>query len=314
MNTIKSKKVLVLGAKGRLGLAAVKAFSNAGWQVVAQARSEMDKASLGWRNEVELLVCDALDTDAVIAAAPNMDAVVHALNPDYARWEVTLPPVTSAVLKIAKGTGGLLLVPGNVYNFGAELPPLLTESTPFHPNTPKAEQRIAMEDRIAAEAANGVQSVVIRAGDFIGGTGTWLDMAILKSIPKGAVTHMGRDDIPHAWAYLPDLAQAFVRVAERREQLGGFQVFHFAGITATGKELHSTIEAIVGKSLKAKRLPWWLFRCLALFSPMLRAVIKMRYLWQRPHQLVGQRLEKLIGPLSVTPIEVALRQVMSDLP
>ena len=85
MNNILTKRVLVLGAKGRLGQAAVIAFSDAGWQVVAQARSAMDKASLGWHDEVQLLVCDALDTDTVIAAAPNMDAVVHAIDETFAQ-------------------------------------------------------------------------------------------------------------------------------------------------------------------------------------------------------------------------------------
>jgi hypothetical protein len=37
---------------------------------------------------------------------------------------------------------------------------------------------------------------------------------IVKKLPQGRVTWPGALDAPHAWAYLPDLAQAFVRAAE----------------------------------------------------------------------------------------------------
>jgi len=33
----------------------------------------------------------------------------------------------------------------------------------------------------------------------------------------------------HAWAYVPDLAGAFVRLANTRDKLGGFETFGFAG-------------------------------------------------------------------------------------
>lgn len=297
--------VLVLGAKGRFGQAAVAAFAAAGWQVIAQARSAFTQPLPAG---VESLIVDALDTRRVIAAVPTAQVIVHALNPDYARWEQLLPPVTAAVLGIARATGGLLMVPGNVYNFGAHLPPLLHEDTPFVADTPKAGQRIAMENSLAAAAEQGVRSVIIRAGDFIGGYGTWLDMAITKSVAKGSVTHMGPDDLTHAWAYLPDLAQVFVRVANQRQHLSGCQRLHYAGITATGRQLHAALEALAGRPLKAKAMPWHIVKLIALFSPLLRAALPMRYLWQRPHQLCGTRLEPLIGPHPASTLSQALAE------
>ena len=38
MNAVSSRSVLVLGARGRLGLAATRAFAADGWRVVAHAR------------------------------------------------------------------------------------------------------------------------------------------------------------------------------------------------------------------------------------------------------------------------------------
>lgn len=299
-----SPSVLVLGAKGRLGQAAVEAFAAAGWRVIAQARAASQG---GPGRNIEFLQCDVLDTASILAAVPRVDVVVHAVNPDYTRWDTLLPPTTEAVIRIASATQALLMVPGNVYNFGADLPPVLAEDTPFVANTPRAVQRIAMEESLAAATQQGLRCIILRAGDFIGGTGTWLDMAITKSLAKGVVTHMGPDDLPHAWAYLPDLARIFVRVAEQRHRLPAFEVMHYPGITASGKEVHAALEQLSGRPLKAKAMPWLLMQAIGLFSPMLRAAIKMRYLWQRSHQLQGEKLENLLGKISTSSLQDALR-------
>ena len=58
-------------------------------------------------------------------------------------------------------------------------------------------------------------------GDFLGDQGTWLDLAMAKGLARGRFTQMGPTDLAHAWAWLPDLAQDVVRVADlaRRDRL-----------------------------------------------------------------------------------------------
>lgn len=304
-----SPSVLVLGAKGRLGQAAVQAFAAAGWRVIAQARSATPLHSPA---RVEYLQADVLDTGRILAAVPAVDVVINAVNPDYARWDKLLPPATAAVIEIARSAGALLMVPGNVYNYGADIPPVLEEDTPFNANTAKAAQRIEMEQSLEQASRQGLHCVILRAGDFIGGSGTWLDMAITKSLDKGVVTHMGPDDLPHAWAYLPDLAKVFVRVAAQRQQLPAFDIMHYPGITATGKEMHAALEELSGRSLKVKPMPWWMMQILGLFSPLMKAVTKMRYLWHRPHRLSGRKLEQFLGTLPTSSLQDALRSYVKQ--
>jgi nucleoside-diphosphate-sugar epimerase len=299
----KPGSVLVLGANGRLGHAAVMAFAAAGWDVTAQARKPLEIAA---SSNITPLLCDALDTGSILASLPQVDVIVHALNPDYSRWETLLPPVTQAVITLAKASGALLMVPGNVYNFGKELPAILTEETPFVANTGKAALRIAMEQSLMAATKEGMRCVVIRAGDFIGGTGTWLDLAMTKSLHKQVFTQMGPSDLKHEWAYLPDVAEVFVRVATQAHQLPAYEVLHYEGWSITGNELQSAVEKIIGKPLKTKQMPWTMMKVLSLFSPILRAVIAMNYLWQRPHQLRGKKLQKLIGTYTKSPLALAL--------
>ncbi|WMW80850.1 NAD-dependent epimerase/dehydratase family protein [Undibacterium cyanobacteriorum] len=306
--------VLVLGAAGRFGSEACLAFAKAGWQVYAQARKDLPRSLV---QAVHFIEADALDVEGIVRQLPSPQSVkiiVHALNPDYARWDSLLPPITEAVIQLAQRCGARVLIPGNVYNFGSELPEMLTESTPFVSNTEKARQRIAMEQRFAEASGQGMTASIIRAGDFIGGRGTWLDMAIAKSLKKSEFTVMGPQHLPHAWAYLPDLARAFVKVAEHDHQLAAYEVFHYPGITASMNELQAAFQQLLGLPLQVKTMPWTLLHVVALFSPLMRAVLPMRYLWQRPHRLSGEKLMRLIGPLPQVSLQQALREYLPQEP
>jgi nucleoside-diphosphate-sugar epimerase len=156
---------------------------------------------------------------------------------------------------------------------------------------------------------------VIRAGDFFGGpgTGTWFDMALMAKLAKGRFIYPGGLDLDHAWAYLPDLAQVFVRVAAQRARLHGHHRLHFAGHTLTGHALKAATEAVLGRELRSGSLPWGLMRLVAPFNPMWRALLTMRYLWQRPHALDDPALRELIDHVPRTPLPQALRSALSGL-
>ncbi len=307
-----ASNVLILGAAGRIGQALASTFADAGWNVRAQARKPLP-AKLAAHPRVQAVVCEALDTHALRAAAQGMQVVIHALNPPYTEWDKLALPLLDAAIGAARESGALLMLPGNVYNYGSELPARLSPSTPQRGDTPKARLRIEAEARMAATP--GLRSVVIRAGDFFGGPGlgTWLDMALASRVNKGRFVYPGALDTLHAWAYLPDLAQAFVRVADRHAELAGHHTLHFAGHAVTGAQLHEAMQSAVGQDLKATNLPWGLIRVGALFVPMWRELLVMRYLWQRPHQLDDQSLRDLIGPLPQTPLHQALRASLGDL-
>ena len=309
--------VMVLGGNGRLGRALVLAFAAAGWQVLAQLR-RAPRAPLP--EGVRVVEADALDVAALAAAAAGqgVEVIVNALNPDYTKWASLLPPQTAAVLTLARATGATLMMAGNVYNFGNQLPPVLTETTPFAATHPKAAQRIAQEAALA-QAAQATQDhaprcIVIRAGDFLGDAGTWIDLAMAKHLAQGHFAQMGPADLPHAWAYLPDLARVFVQVAERRASLAPFTVLHHAGLTLTGADLQAGFEAGLGRPLRRTAFPWWALRLASPVVPMFRALLEMRYLWQRPHRLDDSRLRALLGPVPATPLADVVRQCIAGLP
>ena len=304
------KTVLILGAAGRLGLCLVQAFSKAGWQVLAQARKPLAQeiASLPG---VKLLHCDALDRSALIRGGQGAQVLINALNPPYTEWAQKLLPLAEVAQDTALALDALLMLPGNVYNFGQQLPELLREQgrTPEQANTPKAALRIEQEARMAA-AAPRLRSVVLRAGDFFGGPGrgSWFDLSLASQLHKGKVLHPGPMNVAHAWAYLPDFAECFVRLAERHAEFKGHTRLHFSGHTLQGQQLHQALENVWGQPLKASTLPWGLIRLGAPFVPSWRAIAEMRYLWQRPHRLDEQELRQWIGEPPHTPLLQAVQE------
>ncbi|MEO0975341.1 MAG: hypothetical protein AAFX85_19810, partial [Pseudomonadota bacterium] len=118
-------------------------------------------------------------------------------------------------------------------------------------------------------------------------------------------------DQPHAFAYLPDLAEAFVSVAGKRTELPVFERLHFEGHTLTGRQLLEACQEAVGRPLKRASLPWPLLRVIAWFNPMMRAVSEMRYLWDTPHSLDGSKLTATIGQVPHTPTVEALCEAIA---
>lgn len=307
--------VLVLGANGRFGRAAAQAFSKAGWRVIAQARHPL--ADQPTPAGITQLQVDAADTGSVVAGARDACVVVNAMNPLYTRWDQEALALNASALAVARQLGATLMLPGNVYNFGETLVPVLTEETPQHPTNQKGKIRCDME---AAMREEGLRSIVVRAGDFFGGEGmgTWFDQAIVKDIRKGKITYPGPLDVIHEWAYLPDLAQTFVLLAEVRSTLAAHETFHLPGNAITGQEL---IDGLIqsasqlniltaNQRIRIGSIPWPLVRLAGLVQPMWRELARMSYLWRRPHRLASTRLGHAIGTIPHTPLPQALTQAL----
>ena len=112
-----------------------------------------------------------------------MDVIVHALNPPYPAWSKAMPVLTANVITAASQSGTTIMIPGNIYNYGDAMPTVLTENTAHAPTTRKGRLREQMEK---AFAASDVQTIILRAGDFIDAeqSGNWFDGHIANNVSK----------------------------------------------------------------------------------------------------------------------------------
>lgn len=297
-----TQTIIITGASGRLGQACTQAFTQAGWRVMPHSLTPKVSANNP-------------------ALPAHADVLLHAANPPYTQWATQALPALERAIETSSRLGATLMLPGNVYNY-QPLPACVDESTAQSSTTRKGRIRMAMEARLSLAAQQGVRSVVLRAGDFFGtGSGSWFDLALTSRLRKGQLVYPGAMDVVHAWAYLPDLAQAFVRLAERRAQLAPCESVHFAGHSLTGHDWQHALQTIAQEQgwvqpnapLQLRGMPWWLMRVLSPVVPMWREVLEMQYLWNQPHALAGDRLQRIAGPVPHTPLPLALQQALQQL-
>jgi len=296
--------VTILGINGHIGHAAAEQFLKAGWTVTGFGRSNRHPIP-----GVRFVKGDAVNIADLEAAIEGADVVVQGLHLPYDKWtngraEAQLANVIAAMGK----PGKTLLFPGTIYNYAAT-DREVTPSTPQHPEAPRGAIRVRLETmlREAAEAGQ-FQVLIVRAGDFYGPnvTGDWFEQAMMTDRAKGKIHHMGELAMRHAWAYLPDLGAAFARVAEHRANLGVFENFHFAGNFVSHAEMMAAIQKAAPVALTPRPLAWNLLKSVGLINPMMRDIVRMRYLWTHEMELVDPRLDALLGPDFGTPFETAV--------
>jgi nucleoside-diphosphate-sugar epimerase len=303
-------RIAILGANGRVAHAVAKAFLDHGHAVIAITRSGRCDGLTG---KVEFRAADAASAAPLIAATEGADIIFNGLNPRYDEWDEKVMPMARNVMTAARTHGIPHLFIGNVYNYGHGMPVGAGPETPQRAETRKGQIRIDMERMFEQEASqHGVKTVILRAGDFFGtaGKGSWFDQALVKDIEKGIFAWPGRADIPHAFAYLPDLAEAFVALAERMDTLPTFASYNFEGHTLDGNAFRRHVEQAVGRSLRMGSAPWWMFRLVSPFYRMARELLEMRYLWNTPHSLDDSALRDVIGPPPATPAFSAIRDAL----
>jgi nucleoside-diphosphate-sugar epimerase len=296
-------KVTILGINGHIGHWAARAFLDAGWQVSGFGRSNR-KPLPGLR----FIKGDADSLADMAGAVGEADVVVNALNLPYAEWDKgRLEAQTERVIAAIGKTGKTLLYPGNIYNYAAgDL--TIRPDTPQNPETPRGEIRVRCETLLQAAAARGdIQLIILRAGDFFGPDNgqDWYSF-MLASAGKGKVSVPGAHQIGHAWAYLPDLGRAFEKLAWHRREFSARENFHFAGHFVTNGTLLAALRAASPTPLAETRFPWRMFTMVSFVMPLVREVLKMRYLWNNSMALEDARLAAILGPDFATPFDDAV--------
>jgi nucleoside-diphosphate-sugar epimerase len=170
--------------------------------------------------------------------------------------------------------------------------------------------RIREESELAyrAAAADGVQVIILRGGDFLDPSRdtTIMKLVMLKSLAGGRITAMGDPEVTRAYAFLPDMARAAVALAERRDTLPRFADVPFPGHAFSMREVAGVIGRLTGKPPKITRFGWWQLTLLAPFWELARELREMRYLYDIPHSLDGTLFLSLLPGFEVTPLDAVI--------
>src|SRR6185295_12724585 len=98
---------------------AASAFRDAGWSVKGLVRPGRAAAV---PRKVEPV--GAVNRDEAIAAGRGCDVVLNAFNPAITLWQKNALSLAHGAIATAEENGAVLLFPGSVWNFGADMPPV----------------------------------------------------------------------------------------------------------------------------------------------------------------------------------------------
>jgi nucleoside-diphosphate-sugar epimerase len=310
---------LVLGASGGIGGEVARQLARAGWQVRGLKRGlaaeTVDADGIAW------VAGDAMHRADVGRAAQGCAVIVHAVNPPgYRDWGRLVLPMLDNTIAAAEANGALVVLPGTVYNYGADAFPLVAEDAPQHPATRKGGLRVRMEAALQAYAQRGGRALIVRAGDFFGprAGNNWFAQGLVKpGKPVGRIANPAAPGVGHQWAYLPDVAATMVALIERRGELEPFARFHMDGHwDPDGTAMCAAIARVVatrGGHATVGAFPWWLVRLATPFNETLRELCDMRYLWRQPVRLDNARLAGVLGAEPHTPLDVAVERTLQGL-
>lgn len=298
------KTALVLGASGGVGGEVARRLLAGGWTVKALVR---DPARAPAIDGIIWIAGDAMVRADVTGAAHGASLIVHAVNPPgYRNWNTLVLPMLDNTIAAARESGARVLLPGTIYNYGAGTSALLSESTPQRPSSRKGAIRVEMERRLQQ---SGVPVLIVRAGDFFGPRpgNNWFSQGLITP-GRRVVTCPGEEGVGHSWAYLPDLADAMVRLIERGDALAQFETVHFRGHwDGDGRQMAQAIVRACGApAMKIRKLPWMLLWLASPFVTFLREMQEMRYLWREPFALDNAKLVRLLGREPHTPLDDAV--------
>ena len=313
------RHALVLGATGAFGSHVTAALIARGWTITAMSRDPAAaRLRAGANMPIEWVGGDALVAADVIRAARGASLIVHAVNPPkYRNWAGTVLPMLEASIAAAKASGARILLPGSVYNYAPDSGARIGEAAPQAPATRKGVLRARMEARLAEAAAEGVRSLVVRAGDFFGPAAENSALSWLMVKARGRARLMlqpGPATVPHAFAYLPDLARrggGRARPGGRARDVRDLP-FRRSLADAGGAARHGAPGHRRSRGCRRSPFPGSCARMMAPFDETLRELLEMRYLWRAPIGLDNAKLVAFLGAEPRTPLETAIRATLAD--
>ena len=261
--------------------------------------------------DVQMIAADARDHSAIQAALKSVDVIYHCANAPYHRWKQELPPIWDGILSAARACHARLVIASNLYAFG---PQPLAAGQSFAPCSRKGRIRAELERRAMELHRNGGADVaIVRASDFFGPgahesmLGARFFEPPLNGKPASLV---GRMDMPHSYAYVPDFARTMIATAHTEdESVWGRDWIIPHDAPRTGAQLTALLkEAIPGASVSA--MGKGMLRFGGLFVPAARELVEMYYEFDRPFVVDDSDTRESLG-LDATPFERAFKETLA---
>jgi len=306
-------RIALFGAAGAIGnsIAAELRSKGQSYRVVGRGRAELER-SFGSDPLAEIVTWNPDDPASVRAAAHGIDTIFYLVGVPYWQFELH-PQLMRKTLDgaIAEGVQRLVLI-GTVYPFGRAQTERVREDHPREPHTYKGRMRKEQEDLVlAADAAGKIRGTILRSPDFYGPhvERSFLASAFHAAIEGGRAQLVGPIDTPHEFVFVPDVGPVALALSNEPRAYG--RAWNLAGPGVI------TVRAFVERIFQqAGRRPKYivanktLLRVMGLFSPLMREMVEMNYLFETSVILDDSALHALLGGIRKTPYDDGIRETL----
>ena len=302
-----SGRITIFGY-GPTGQATAKRLEAMGRETVIAQRSKPAALPRGAR----FIAADALDRESVLTATRGSEQIVVAIGFPYVGklWREVWPKAIGNFVAACEATGARMVFIDNLYMYGPQTAPLV-ETMPLtsyglKPAARSAATRVWME----AAAAGRARVAALRPPDFYG---PGVPRAYLGETTIGALacgkpaTFIGSPDIPHDYAYVPDIARAAATLLDAPDSAFGQAWNMPCAPTLTTRQILQIAADALGVPLRIRTLPAALLAPIGLFSPFMSEVREMRFQWDRPYRVDAAKFAKAFWS-DVTPFEAGVRE------
>ncbi|HYL39484.1 MAG TPA: NAD-dependent epimerase/dehydratase family protein [Bryobacteraceae bacterium] len=306
-------RIALFGASGAIGdsIAATLRSQDRPYRVVGRKRAELE-AKFGSDTGAEIVTWNPDDKESVRAAARGIDTIFYLVGVPYWRFELH-PVLMRKTLEgaIAEGVQRLVLI-GTVYPFGRPRTPLVREDHPREPHTFKGRMRKEQEDAVLeADAAGRIRTAILRLPDFYGPDveKSFLANAFRAALKDRRAQLIGPIDTRHEFIYVPDVGPVAVALAGEPHSFG--RTWNLAGPGAiTQRALVERIFQETGYEPRFRVANKTMLRVLGLFSPLMRELVEMHYLFKTPVIMDDSAIHRLLTKIKKTPYEEGIRETL----
>ncbi|MEZ5937330.1 MAG: NAD-dependent epimerase/dehydratase family protein [Hyphomonadaceae bacterium] len=279
-------KLVTVFGYGPTGAASVRRLLDRGVRVRVAQRSRPGDLPPG----VEFRRCDVLDARQVLEAMDGASQAVVTLGFEYVgkAWRAKWPVAMANLLAAAETTGARIVQIDNLYMYGPQDAPL-REDMPLTSRglKPAARAKISRMWLEASESGR-VKFAALRAPDFYGPGVRRSHMGDtgLAAVAEGrTATLLMKPDLPHAFAYVPDIARAVETLLDAPDDAYG-QAWHVPCAPAMSPRAMLEMGArTIGAKPRVVALPPSLLPVLGIVSGFVAELAEMRFQFDRAYDV-----------------------------
>jgi nucleoside-diphosphate-sugar epimerase len=247
---------IVVFGYGPVGRATVDRLAAQGEQVKVVQRARPQQLSSG----ASFQACDVRNRAATEAAVRGAGQVVVAIGFAYQGrvWRSDWPLAMENLVAACASQNARMVFVDNLYMYGPQRDPLREDMALTDFGQKPAVRADITKIWMAASAAGRVRATALRAPDFYGPgvTQSHLGELAFQAIGKGGrATLIAPPDMPHDFAYVPDIARAVTTLLEAPDDAFG-QAWHVpCAPIRTCREILALGAAALDKRLRITALP-----------------------------------------------------------